>query len=423
MPSGLRALNIRFAFDNMKVLYITRSPPYPLTIGGNQRTALLYRALARHGDVDLFLAVDEKDLPAPHLAEIRQNYRLVGLVAPAQRGELGVWRFLRPAAPRWIDRIADYLASRRQDYRPDPALAPVLKRLMADNPYDVVVGERLDLAMKTDITPDFPFLLDVNDVEQEWFQSQIDNPYSGLAARWVAAWRFSQLRKCVPDLYRRFSCQWVIKGRDVAFPGLENAKLLGMPYYPPKEGLPPLAPSDPASRVVMLLGSYYHRPNAEGLDWFIRQAWPLVRADVPDAEFHVIGPGLSVRRTEAISRTPGVRVLGTVPSVAPHYRECAFSIAPIWSGAGINIKVLESYAYGRACVVTPFAYRGYEDCLEKGTSVMVAKTAVDYARTCSTLLRDPALRDRLATAGYPQVKRNFSFERFAKAVDETFRAL
>ncbi|HOE67857.1 MAG TPA: glycosyltransferase family 4 protein, partial [Candidatus Hydrogenedentes bacterium] len=162
-----------------------------------------------------------------------------------------------------------------------------------------------------------------------------------------------------------------------------------------------------------------HRPNAEGLDWFIRKVWPLVRKKVPDAEFRIIGPGLSAPRAEAFGRVPGVRVLGTVTSVAPPYRECAFSIAPIWTGAGINIKVLESYAYGRTCVLTPFAYRGYEDCLENGVSACVAKSPADFARACIGLLLDPARRDGLAAAGHPQIIGNFSFERFARVVRET----
>ena len=405
----------------MRILYITGSPPYPANIGGNQLSAQRYRALAKHGEVDLFLAMDEKDLPAPHLAEIRNSCRLAGLVAPARRGQLGPWRFFGSLAPGWIDRIADYLASRRRDYCPDPRLAPALKRLMAGTRYDVVVGGGLDVAMKTGIPPDFPFVLDVNDTEQEWFRSQIENPYSGWVARRVAAWRWAQLKNFVPDLYRRFSHCWVIKPRDVQIPGLEHAVWLGMPYTQPEGGLPPLAPSDSASRVVIMLGSYYHRPNAEGLDWFVRRVWPLVKAAVSDAEFRIIGPGLSFRRAEAYGLMPGVRVLGTVPSVVPHYRECAFSIAPIWTGAGINIKVLESYAHGRTCVLTPFAYRGYEDCLEEKTAVLVAKIPEKYAQACIDLIRNPALRDRLAAAGHSQVMEDFSTERFDGVVGETIR--
>ena len=91
----------------MRILFITGSPPYPTNIGGNQLAAERVRALASQGEVDLFLAVDERDLPPPHLAEIRKNFRLVGLVAPVRRGQRSPWRFFRPLAPGWIDRAAD----------------------------------------------------------------------------------------------------------------------------------------------------------------------------------------------------------------------------------------------------------------------------------------------------------------------------
>ncbi len=407
----------------MNILYITRSPPYPPNIGGNQRTAALYRALARHGEVDLFLAVDESELPASHLAEIRQNYHVAGFAAPATRGQSGIWRRLRSLAPALVDRTADYMANRRRDYEPDPRLAVALNRLMAAKSYDLVVGKGLSLAMKTGISPAFPFILDVDDAEQEWFQSQIDSPYAARPSRWVAAWRFAQLKNFVPGLYRRFEHCWTVKPGDRLIPGLEHATWLGVPCWPPKEGFPPLAPGNSASRTAIMLGSYYHRPNAEGLDWFIRNVWPLVRKEVPDAEFRVIGPGLSARRADAYGRMPGVRVLGPVPSVVPQYSECACSIAPIWTGAGINVKVFESYAHGRTCVLTPFAYRGYEDCLEEGLSVRVAKTPEEFARACSDLLRDPALRDRFAAVGRPRIMNDFSFERFASAVNTTIRRI
>ena len=407
----------------MRILFITGSPPYPTSIGSNQRSAHLYRALAQRGAVDLFLAIDEHELPEEHLAEMRKNYGLVGISAPLRRGQRGVWRLFRPFAPGLVDRAADYLADRRGDYRADPNLAQALASLMGRTHYDVVAAKLLSLAMKTGIPPDFPFLLDVDDAESERLKSQIDNPHSSWSAKLLAVWRLSQLANFVPDLYRRFRHCWVIKPRDVQIRGLEHAVWLGMPYRQPEGGLPPLAPSDPESRTVIMLGSYYHRPNAEGLDWFVRRVWPLIRAEVSDAEFRIIGPGLSARQAETYGGVLGVRVLGTVPSVVPHYRECALSIAPIWTGAGINIKVLESYAYGRACVLTPFANRGYEDCLENGVSACVATSAEDYARACIDLLSDPARRDRLAAAGHLRVMRDFSYERFAGVVGKTIHSL
>jgi polysaccharide biosynthesis protein PslH len=405
----------------MRILFISGSPPYPQSIGSNQRVAAIYRALAQHGEVDLFLAIDECELPESHLAEMHKNYGLIGIVAPLLRGQQGIWRFLRPIAPKIVDRLADLLADRRRDYQKDPNLATELSVLMEKTQYDAVATKLLSLAMKSGIPPDYPFLLDVDDVEIERLNSQINNSYSIWPARLLARWRLAQLKNFVPDLYCRFPHCWVIKPRDRKIAGLEHAVWLGMPYSQPEEGLPPLAPSDPASKVIMMLGSYYHRPNAEGLDWFVRRVWPRVKATVHDAEFRIIGPGLSPRRAKAYGRISGIRVLGTVPSVLPQYQECAFTVAPIWTGAGINVKVLESYAFGRTCVLTSFAYRGYEDCLELDQSVRVASNPEDYASACIDLLRDPSLRDRLAAAGHPNVLRDFSFERFAKVVGETFR--
>ena len=71
----------------------------------------------------------------------------------------------------------------------------------------------------------------------------------------------------------------------------------------------------------------------------------------------------------------------------------------------------------------PFAYRGYEDCLEDGVSACVAKSPEDFARACIDLLRDPDRRDRLAAAGHPRIMKDFSFDRFASVVDKTIHGI
>ena len=59
-------------------------------------------------------------------------------------------------------------------------------------------------------------------------------------------------------------------------------------------------------------------------------------------------------RWEAID---GVQPVGYVDDLADEYRRCAFTVAPIFEGAGTKIKVLESLAFGRACLTTPCGAR------------------------------------------------------------------
>src|SRR6185503_38437 len=71
-------------------------------------------------------------------------------------------------------------------------------------------------------------------------------------------------------------------------------------------------------RSVLFVGELGYPPNAEGLEWFLREVWPGVRRAVPDASFDIVGrnarPG--VRDADGVN---GVTVHGFVPSLAERY--------------------------------------------------------------------------------------------------------
>ena len=117
----------------------------------------------------------------------------------------------------------------------------------------------------------------------------------------------------------------------------------------------------------------------------------------------------------------GVEATGFVPDVAAEYACAAFTVAPIYSGGGSNIKVLESLAQARACVTTAY-------CLERfqphfgGTGDIVA-TADDAAmvQSCIELLREPERRETLARAGQKIVMAQFNYDAFRRVVHEQVR--
>jgi glycosyltransferase involved in cell wall biosynthesis len=117
-------------------------------------------------------------------------------------------------------------------------------------------------------------------------------------------------------------------------------------------------------------------------------------------------------------------VLGFVDDLAAVYKASWFTLVPLWSGAGTNIKVLESLSFGRTCVATVTGHRGYEDCLRAGDSLLVAGNPEDLAENCIRLCNDQAQRGALAKRGREVVQREFSYEKFASVVhQEVERAL
>lgn len=378
----------------------------------------MYQALSRVGAVDLFLATDPSDLSERQRVGIEASFRLVGCVAPAGRAERGIWRGLAKVNRRLAQQLADILSDRKCDYALDPRIGSAVQGILSSNKYHAVVIKSLSLAMKTGLPPNFPVVLDVDDVEFEWYESQISDPTASWLRKLIAARRLAQLSNMLPLWYGRYGYVWVTKKTDISYPGLQGARVVGVPFFTTDGKIPDAVPDSPSNRTILMVGSYHHRPNRDGLRWFVQKAWPGIRDVRPDVTLRIVGGGLN-DSDRAMLCSYGAQIAGVVPDIEPEYAHAAFTIAPIWSGAGINVKVFESYLYGRACIATRFAYRGYEEWLPKGEAIAVCDGANDFVTQCVDLLDSVSRREKMVEAGRPKVLAAFSFERFAKVVADT----
>ena len=160
---------------------------------------------------------------------------------------------------------------------------------------------------------------------------------------------------------------------------------------------------------MLFVGALWYGPNASGLEWFVREVLPRVRDQMPEAVLVVAGHGpVSVELSEALS-LPGIELHVSPESLSELYARSTLSVAPLLSGGGTSIKVLESLVFGVPIIASPVAARGLG--LQSGVHLKLAASAPEFARECVALLRDPATASRLATAGREEVERRFTWER------------
>lgn len=104
--------------------------------------------------------------------------------------------------------------------------------------------------------------------------------------------------------------------------------------------------SNKANQNVVLLVASNNPMNAKGLFDFLAFAWPIVRREVPGAEFWVVG-GVG----ELLIKVPeGVKVLGKVEDLRGIYANSKVVINPAIAGTGLKIKTLEALGYGRPVI-------------------------------------------------------------------------
>jgi glycosyltransferase involved in cell wall biosynthesis len=148
--------------------------------------------------------------------------------------------------------------------------------------------------------------------------------------------------------------------------------------------------------VVIVTGNLGYRPTVRGVEWFAERVWPRVRDAVPAAKWLLVGarPAKAVQRLE---NRPGIEVYADVPDLAPFLARARLAVAPMGSGSGVPMKVLEAMAAGLPVVVRPWAADGLTD--EARKSVAVAEQATEWVATVSRLLTDDQSVQELAELG------------------------
>jgi glycosyltransferase involved in cell wall biosynthesis len=174
--------------------------------------------------------------------------------------------------------------------------------------------------------------------------------------------------------------------------------------------------SPPAGGNILFVGSLRYMPNVDGLLWFIRCVLPRI----PGARLRIVGhaPPLSLR---AHARKGRVEFMGYVEDLAPAYRDAALAIAPMRSGGGTRLKILEAGAHGVPVVASPQAAAGlWTKELPWG---LVASTAHRFSLACRRLLENPQEALRLGRRGRHAVLLRHGHERVRDEWSSLFHEL
>lgn len=182
-----------------------------------------------------------------------------------------------------------------------------------------------------------------------------------------------------------------------------------------------LAPSRPYDAVgaegrLLFIGNYAHSPNVEAVERLVRAVMPGVRSACPDAVLDVVGP--HPLRTWLGLEAAGIQVAGRVPAVEPFLDRAAVVVAPLASGGGMRVKVMEALAGGKAVVASPLALEGLE--VEDGVQVRVARTDAELIGATVALLQRPEERRELGRRARAWAQATLGWDRPAAAFEQLY---
>jgi glycosyltransferase involved in cell wall biosynthesis len=142
---------------------------------------------------------------------------------------------------------------------------------------------------------------------------------------------------------------------------------------------------------VYFLGSMLYRPNQEAVRWLVGEVWPRVVALEPRARLTIAGSGMG-----QFPVAPGIEVAADVPDIRMFSAPFRAMLAPLFSGSGMRIKVLEAMALGKPVIATPLGAGGID--VTPGKNILIADDADGLARHVVDCMHDDALATRIGNA-------------------------
>jgi polysaccharide biosynthesis protein PslH len=323
----------------MNILYLAHRVPYPPNKGDKIRALWEIRSLSASHNIDLFCFYDHHE--DRNSVDALRPYCRECYVEP-----LSWWRSRLEAIYAVIRKKPFSLA-----YFYSQTMAARVKAALASQGYDAILCFGSAMAGYVDDEPSIPRVLDMVDVDSaKWAEYARD---SMPPLRWLwqqearllgeyerkAAGSFANTLLCTDaeaDLLRRSA------------PGGKINVLRHMvdtAYFDPAQVEMPahIAALQP---YVLFAGSMDYAPNIDAVEWFYRNALPLMRREMPKLRFVIVGrnPARAVR--ELAHDASVVTVTGTVPDVRPYFRAAAATVAPMLLARGVQNKILESLSMG-----------------------------------------------------------------------------
>jgi glycosyltransferase involved in cell wall biosynthesis len=202
------------------------------------------------------------------------------------------------------------------------------------------------------------------------------------------------------------------RDRDAMLPYAGSTPLVVIPLgsAAPERALDPAGQAPPS---VLFVGSFHHPPNVEAAARLAGSIFPRVRRRCPDAELHLVGDGPPLDLAG-----PGVTVTGRVPDVEPWLDRAAVVAAPLSSGGGMRVKVLEALAAGKAVVASPLAAEGLQ-----GAPLLLAETDEETADAIAGLIEDRDRRVALASRAREWSLAHLGWERTVEAFEGLYERL
>ena len=170
---------------------------------------------------------------------------------------------------------------------------------------------------------------------------------------------------------------------------------------------------------VLFVGSMDYHANIEAVLWFYRAAWPEIAQKHPGIQFAIVGRD-PVPEILAL-QSNRIQITGTVEDVRPFYGSAVVAIAPIRTGSGTRLKILEAMAAGVPVVSTRLGVEGLD--VQDDVHLLLAEDGRETVAAIDRILSSAETGHRLSASARALVVAHYDWSTIAERLSRIHHGL
>jgi glycosyltransferase involved in cell wall biosynthesis len=165
------------------------------------------------------------------------------------------------------------------------------------------------------------------------------------------------------------------------------------------------------------IGLFTYEPNRTGIEWFIRNVWPRIKSEAPNARLRLIGRGSNEGYPLMGSDIDG---LGYVEDASNEIATWTAMIVPIQVGGGTRIKIGEAFSKKCPVVSTTLGAFGYE--VHNEEELMLADDEESFGKACIRVMNDPYLAKQLSENAWKRFLQEWTWDAIGASVEKAVQS-
>lgn len=393
----------------MNILFISTWFPFPLNNGSRIRVYHLLRALSKNHRVHLiaFLPPEiDKQVTTIGRQEITAARQVCASIEWVERDPF--WR-----DPR--QRLSAHFSLTPRDVLRGSSteMGELVRMTASERTYDVIIASTIDAAQYAGQVDHPRRILEEHNFTTAWMEERYRHQ-AGPIHR-VAGWiTWQKCQRYERRLYAEFAAVTMVSENDL------RAVRESMPGYHGRLEVIPngvdletrrFGMSEPQMDTLVFNGSLTYTANLEAIRWFVAEVWPLIQQKRPRTRLAITGntDGLDL---SWLAGDPSITLTGYLEDVRPVVAQSWLAVAPLRSGGGTRLKILEAMALGTPVTATSKGAEGLDVTPDK--NILIADNPDDFALQCLRILDSTSLRSTLAGEARHLVEQNYDWAMIGK---------